>query len=385
MTAVHGTCDPRFTGVRDLLVRRLADGDEAGASLCVVEDGEVTVDLWGGVADVESGRPWTRDTIVNTFSLTKTMTALAALALIDHGLLDPDAPVADYWPEFASAGKGSVLVRHVLGHTSGVSGWERPVTLEDLYDTRAAAALLAAQPPWWTPGDGSGYQAMSHGHIVGELVHRITGERLGAFFDHEFAAPSGADFFIGTPESEHHRVAALVPPPPSGIDYSALPADSVFVRTMTNPRISPAVTTDPGYLSAELGAANGQGNARSVARLQSIVSNGGVLDGRRYLSPAVIEKIFDVQADGRDRVLGAHLRFGLGYTLPSPAVPSIPDGRVCWWTGFGGSVVVNDLDRGVTVAYVMNKMDAQLVGAPNATAYLDAVFAALDDETAEAV
>ncbi|WP_305094277.1 serine hydrolase [Prescottella sp. R16] len=385
MTAVHGICDERFAGVRNLFERRLADGSDVGASLCVIENGDVTVDLWGGVADAASGRPWTRDTVVNTFSLTKTVAALAALALIDRSLLDPDAPVADYWPEFGSAGKGSVLVRHVLGHTSGVSGWERPVTLADLYDTRTAAAWLAEQQPWWTPGDGSGYQAMSHGHLIGELVQRITGDSLGAFVDREFSGPAGADFWIGTPESVHDRVATLVPPPPSGVDYSKLPADSVFVRTMTNPRISPSVTTDPGYLAAELGAANGQGNARSVARLQSIVSNNGMLDGRRYLSPDTIDRIFDVQADGRDRVLGAHVRFGLGYALPSPAAPSVPDGRVCWWTGFGGSVVVNDLDRGVTVAYVMNKMDAQLVGAPNASAYLDAVFAAFDGTAEEAV
>lgn len=377
MTRVMGTCDPRFAGVRDLLERRLADGDEVGASLCVIENGEVSVDLWGGVADLGTGRPWTSDTIVNTYSLTKTMTALAALLLIDRGLLDPDAPVGTYWPEFSSAGKEAVLVRHVLGHTSGVSGWDRRLVLEDLYDVAAAASLLSGQQPWWTPGVGSGYQAITHGHLIGELVRRVTDRSLGEFFADEFATPAGADYWIGTPAHVHDRVAALVPPPPSGVDYAAMPPDSVFVRTMTNPIMSPTVTTDSSYLSAELGGVNGQGNARSVARLQSIISNDGVLDGRRYLSRSTIDRIFDVQADGPDRVLGAHIRFGLGYALPSPAVPSIPDGRVCWWTGFGGSIVVNDLDRRTTVAYVMNKMDPQLVNAPNANAYLDEVFGAL--------
>ena len=377
MSAVQGTCDPRFAGLRDLLERRLADGDDVGASVCVIEDGAVRVDLWGGVADVGTRRPWTRDTVVNTYSITKTMTALVALLLVDRGLLDPDARVAQYWPEFASAGKDAVLVRHVLGHTSGVCGWDQAVTLDDIYDTPSAAALLAGQQPWWTPGDGSGYQALSHGHLIGELARRITGKSLGEVFAAEFATPADADYWIGTPTSVHPRVASLVPPPPSGIDYAALPPDSVFVRTMTNPLMSPTVTTDSRYLSAELGAANGQGNARSVARLQSIVSNDGVLDGRRYLSPSTIDRIFDVQSDGPDRVLGAHLRFGLGYALPSPSVPSIPEGRVCWWTGFGGSIVVNDLDRRTTVAYVMNKMDAQLVGAPNANSYLDETFRAL--------
>ncbi|MFD4196053.1 serine hydrolase domain-containing protein [Amycolatopsis thermoflava] len=362
---MNGHCDPRFAALGDLLAERLRDGAEAGASVCVIADGRVAVDLWGGSA--APGRPWTRDTLVTTYSLTKTMVALVALALVDRGQLDPDAPVARYWPEFGAAGKDGVLVRHVLGHTSGVCGWDSPVTLEDICDVGRAAALLAAQEPWFPPGEGSGYQAVSHGHLVGEIVRRVTGRSLGMVLRSEFAEPLGADYWLGAPEDVDTRVATLVPPESSGVDYAAL--DPIAVRTLTNPVIPPSVTTTRPFLAAELGGLNGQGNARSVARLQSVVSHGGAIDGRRFLAESTVERIFAVQADGVDRVLGAPVRFGLGYAV---------DGRTCWWSGFGGAVVVNDLDRRLTFAYVMNRMAPGLLNAPNTTAYLTALRSCLD-------
>lgn len=379
MTAPQGSCDQEFRQVWQLLADRLACGAEAGASVCVVQDGRTVVDLWGGVADTASGTPWKRGTLVNTYSLTKTMTALVALKLIDSGDLDPAETVAHYWPEFGAAGKQDVLVRHVLGHTSGVCGWSRQVALEDIYDTEASAAWLAAQEPWWKPGDGSGYQAVNHGHLVDALVRRITGRSLGEFLAAEFAEPAGADYWLGAPESVDPRVATLVAPPPSGVDYAALPPESVFVKTMTNPVIPPAVTTTRPYLAAEIGGANGQGNAQSVAHLQSIISHDGVLGGKRYLTESTVRRIFEQQSDSVDRVLGSRVRFGLGYALPTTdAMPEIPQGNVCWWTGFGGSVVVNDLDRRLTVAYVMNRMAPGLIGAENARAYLNAAYGSLD-------
>ncbi|MDQ0380520.1 serine hydrolase domain-containing protein [Amycolatopsis thermophila] len=343
----------------ELLERRLRDGDEVGASVCVIQDGDVAVDLWGGAASPSA--PWRGDTLVNTYSLTKTMVALVALVLAGRGELDPDAPVSRYWPEFAAAGKRDVLVRHVLGHTSGVCGWRETVTLEDLYDAERAAALLAAQEPWWTPGGGSGYQAVCHGHLVGEIVRRITGRSLGTVLREEFP---GADYWLGTPESAFDRIATLVPAASSGVDRSAL--DPIAIRTLTNPVIPPAVATTRPFLTAELGGLNGQGNARSVASLQSLVSHGAI---------STVDRIFEVQSDGVDRVLGTRVRFGLGYALDGPL--PLPEGRICWWSGFGGSVVVNDLDRRLTFAYVMNRMEPGLLGAPNARAFVEAVYSCL--------
>lgn len=375
MTRAQGSCAPRFEPVRRLLEHRLASGDDIGASVCVIQDDEVVVDLWGGLADQESGVPWSSDTLVNTYSLTKTMTALVALGLIDRGLLDPDAPVAHYWPEFAAAGKQDVLVRHVLGHTAGLSTWERQLSIEDMCDVARSTAMLAEQPSAFRPGDGSAYQAITHGHLVGEIVRRVAGRTLGTVLREDFAVPLGADYWIGAPETIDGRLAALVPPPkPSG----SQPV-SRATGALSNPLVPPARTSTREFLAAELGGLNGQGHARSVAQLQSIISHGGVRGGRRYLSPSTVERIFEVQADGIDRELGVHVRFGLGYGLPAPeSVPAVPDGRVCWWTGFGGSVVVNDLDRNTTIAYVMNKMHRPLIGTPNGRAYLEAVYGALD-------
>lgn len=378
MTGPQGTCEERFGNVRDLLATRLDNGGELGASVCVIKDGRVAVDLWGGTADADSGRVWERDTLVNTYSVTKTVTALAALILIDRGELDPDATVAHYWPEFAAAGKRDTVVRHILSHTCGVPGWARRVSLDDIYDTQASAALLAAQEPWWRPGDGSGYQALNHGHLVGELVRRITGRTLGEFLVDELTGPCEADYWLGAPASVDARVATLVPSPGSGIDYGALSPDSVLVKTLTNPVIPPRVTTTRPFLAAELGGLNGQGNARSVATLQSIVSHGGVLGDQRYLSSSTIDRIFEPQSDSIDRVLGSRIRFGLGYALSVPdALPEIPTGKVCCWVGFGGAFVVNDLDRRMTVAYAMNKMAPKLIGSENTRAYLAAVYSSL--------
>lgn len=374
---VQGWTAPGFERVREVAQASLDSGADIGMSVCAIKDGEPIVDLWGGLADAETGTPWQRDTIVNTYSVTKTMTALSALLLIDAGELDPDAPVMRYWPEFGTAGKDAVLVRHVLGHTSGVAGWQQPVSVADICNVDAATALLAEQEPWWEPGHASGYHTISQGHLVGELVRRISGRTLGTFFADEVAKPIGADFHIGTPASADDRIAGMIAPESSGIDYSQIPADSIVRKALLNPVVSLAAVASPTWRRAEIGAANGHGNARSVAQIQSIVSTAGQV-GPVRLRRATVDRIFDVQADGPDLVLGLPLRFGLGFALPNPAsVPEIPPGRVCWWTGFGGSLVVNDLDRRLTIAYVMNKMGGALVGLSRAGEYVRAVYAGL--------
>ena len=375
---LHGTLQERFAPLRREFERRLASGDELGASLAVVIDGQPVVDLWGGFADAARTRPWQSDTITNVWSTTKTVTALAALMLVDRGELDLDAPVAHYWPEFSANGKSDIPVRSILGHTSGVSGWEAPITVEALYDQEKAAALLAAQAPWWPPGTASGYHLIDYGHLVGELVRRITGRSLGAFVRTEITGPLGADFHIGLADSELPRVSDIIPPPPAKIDLSRLPRDHPAWRTLTNPPLNASSALTAHWRRAELGGANGHGNARSVARIQSIVSNRGEVDGVRLLSEATIERILEQQSDGPDLVLLVPLRFGIGFALPRPeTTPSVPPGRVAFWGGWGGSLIINDLDRGMTFAYVMNRMSPGIIGSERSDAYLDALYESL--------
>ena len=366
-----GTCAAPFEPLRELLERNLASGADAGASVAVVQDGELVVDLWGGEA--RPGEPWTEDTLVQVWSVTKTMAALTVLVLADRGEIDLDAPVSTYWPDFRD---DRVLVRHLLGHTSGKAGWTEPLDIAGMLDLEHANALLAAQEPWWEPGTASGYHMVSYGHLLDGLVRGATGRTLAEQFQDVVAGPLAADFHLGVPGSELRRCADLVEPPPSGIDYSQLPPDSFLIRTLVNPvlRIDP-LCNSTDWRTVSVAGANGHGNARSIARIQSAVSHGGEVDGVRLLSKDTLDRVFEVQADGTDLVLMQPLRFGIGYALPQPAsAPAVPEGRVCWWTGYGGAIVVNDLDRRTTVAYAMNKMENHFTSSPRTDEYVRTAF-----------
>ena len=375
---VKGSFDGRFKALRDILAANLESGEDLGASVAVTVEGHPVVDLWGGWSDEGRQSLWGEDTITNVWSTTKTMTNLCALVLADRGLLDVDAPVARYWPEFAANGKEGVLVRQVLSHTSGVSGWAQPVTVEDIFDWERSTAMLAAQAPWWEPGTASGYHALNQGHLVGEVLRRIDGRSLGRFFAEEVAGPLGGDFHIGLDPSDDHRVSDVIAPPPLDIDLATLDMDSVAVKTFTGPAPDASVANTTAWRRAGIGAANGHGNARSVARIQAVVANGGTLDGVSLLSPSTVDLIFREQSNGVDLVLGLPLRFGIGYGLTDPETFAfLPSGRVCHWGGWGGSVIIVDVERHLTIAYVMNKMAGGLVGDLRGFSLVTAAYEAL--------
>lgn len=377
MATVNGFAAAPFEGLADVLSAHLDRGDDLGASIAVTVDGAPVVDLWGGWADEARTRPWQEDTITNVWSTTKTVTCLAALMCADRGLLDLDEPVARSWPEFAANGKEDVLVRHLLSHTSGVSAWEQPVTVDDIFDWEKSTAMLAAQAPWWEPGTASGYHALNQGHLVGEVVRRVTGRSLGRFVAEEITGPLGADFHIGLPAEHDARVSNVVPPPPLPIDPSTMDPDGVAMKTFTGPAPDASIAWSEAWRRAEIGAANGHGNARSVARIHSAVANGGSVDGVRLLSSETIDRIFEVQSDDVDLVIGMPLRFGIGYALPQPdTFPYIPDGRICFWGGWGGSMIIVDVERRMTIAYMMNKMAGGLVGNPTSEDVISTVYAA---------
>ena len=378
MADIHGTCDDRLEAVRGALAQNVDSGAETGASIAVDLDGEIAADMWGGYTDEARTRPWERDTITNVWSTTKTVTSLAALMLVDRGELDVDAPVARYWPEFAANGKQDVLVRNVLGHTSGVSGLEQPAVTEDLYDWEKCTSRYAAQAPWWEPGSASGYHAINFGHLVGEILRRITGMSLKEFVAAEIAGPLGADFQVGAVQGDWDRIADVTPPPPLPFDLAAVGMDSPAVKTLTGPLVAAEEANTPGWRRADIGGANGHGNARSVARILSVVSRGGEQDGIRLVRPQTLDLIFREQSDGVDLVLGVPLRYGIGYGLPCrDTIPYIPDGKICFWGGWGGSVIIMDLDRRMTIAYMMNKMAGGIIGSDRAEQYVRAIYAAV--------
>ncbi|HEY5096701.1 MAG TPA: serine hydrolase domain-containing protein [Acidimicrobiales bacterium] len=373
MAEIEGSWDPRFAAVVEVLSSSLDTGGDVGASVAVLLHGEPVVDVWGGFVDEAHSAPWREDTLTNVWSSTKTMTFLCALMLADRGELDFYAPVAEYWPEFSAAGKEGVMVRHVMGHAAGLSGWTEPLGPEALADWDRCTSLLAAQAPWWEPGTAHGYHALTQGYLIGELVRRITGESIGAWFAREVAAPLGADFFIGLPESEEERVSVVVPCPVP--DLEALDHSSDTYRTLTNPPLDATYPRHRWWRRAEIPAANGHGNARSVARIQSIITGGGETRGVRLLSEKGCDAIFDVQADGPDRVLVVPNRIGMGYGLSSRFSPMGP--RACYWGGYGGSLVTMDQDTGLTVSYMMNRMESPLTEDLRATRIGRAAAAAL--------
>jgi CubicO group peptidase (beta-lactamase class C family) len=343
MADIQGSYDELFAAVPGALAGLLDDGD-AGGSVAVFVDGEPVVDVWGGCADADRTVPWQRDTITNVWSVTKTMTALCALVLADRGELDLAAPVGRYWREFAVAGKEKVLVRHLLAHTAGLPDWDWPV--EDLYDWPSATARLAAQVPQWEPGSAAGYHSLTQGFLVGEVVRRITGQTLGDFFAQEVAGPLGADFHIGLPARHDHRVALTLPPPGRDEDYAAsAPDSSAPPAAGTGVRVRDG--NSAAWRRAQIPAASGFGNARSVALVQSVMACGGAVRGLRLLSQAGCDRARQEQFHGVDRILGRPVRWGLGYGL---------FGSTYGWGGWGGSIVMIEPGDRMAAVYVTNQM-----------------------------
>ncbi|MEM9611280.1 MAG: serine hydrolase domain-containing protein [Actinomycetota bacterium] len=369
MTEIQGRCDEQFAPVRDAFATNFSKRNEVGASVCVAIDGEVVVDLWGGFADEDRTAPWTADTIVNVYSTTKTMSFLCVLVLADRGEIDLHAPVARYWPDFAAEGKDGIEVRHLLSHSAGLPTWDQRLEPTELADHRRAAALLAAQAPRWAAGTKSGYHAVTQGNLLGEVVERVTGRSLGTFFREEIAEPLGADFHIGLPAEHDDRVGEMIPPGVvlgEGRDSSGGESGASLV----NPVLDALEPRETWWRRAEIPAAGGIGNARSVARVHAMTAGGGEVDGIRLLSPEGVEAIFEEQTYGTDIVLGVPMRYGMGFGLTSPDTPVSPNPRTCFWGGWGGSMVVADLDANMSFAYVMNRMEATLTGDSRGAALL---------------
>lgn len=356
---IGGHADARFKPVVDLFRDSLASGADLGASFAATIAGQTVIDIWGGWADAARSKPWASDTIANVYSTTKTMAALCALILADRGELDFAAPVSHYWPEFAAGGKADIPMSQIMAHSSGLSGWRDKLVLDDLYDWDKATALLAAQAPFWEPGTAPGYHAVTQGYLVGEVVRRITGQSIGNFFRSEIAEPLGADFHIGLAASNDHRVAELIPPPPPELAAGERISD-IRWNMLTNPPVKAEATRTRAWRAAEIPAANGHGNARSVAEIHAILANGGRAKGKQFLSAAGCRRALVPQIEGTDLVLAIPVHYGLGFGLP-PMIP-MPGAQAMFWGGYGGSLAVIDMERHTTCAYVMNRMGQSTVG-----------------------
>jgi CubicO group peptidase (beta-lactamase class C family) len=356
---VGGTVAPGFEPVRDEFVRNFAERGEVGAACCVYRGGSPVVDLWAGTTTADGTTPYTDRTLQMVASATKGALAIVVHRLVERGELDLDAPVARYWPEFAAAGKDDLPVRWLLSHQAGLPAVHRVLSVDEIAGWTAPVDAIAAEPPAWQPGTDHGYHAVTFGWLVGEVVHRVTGSTCGQVFAEEVARPLGLDLHIGLPESEHHRVAPLIPAPPAvgghldELTQRMLDAESLAHWAFLVPSGLFAVMNDPAMWSAEIPALNGMGTAHALARLYAAVI--GEVDGTRLLSSDTLAAASAEQCRGIDRVSGYETAYGLGFQLSFPFRPMAGPGSFGHY-GLGGSVGFAHPGHGFAFGYTVNQM-----------------------------
>ncbi|HWD53595.1 MAG TPA: serine hydrolase domain-containing protein [Acidimicrobiales bacterium] len=374
-----GSCDQRFAQVREEFARNFSERDEVGAALCVIVDGATVVDLAGGWADRESRVPWQLDTLVDFYSVGKAFLALCALQLVDAGLVGLDDAVADVWPEFAAAGKDTATLRHALCHRAAVPAIRQPLTNEELWRWDRMAAALAATEPWWEPGTRHAYHTNTYGHLIGEVIRRVSGEsvtlRLAAL-----SGPLGADVHVGVPAGEGGRCASVIFAAPDRAGergahaLDALEGDQLMeMLSYFNPPgySSMGVVNTLEWRAAEVPSTNGHGTARGVALVYSALLQPGLL-----LSTDLLAEAVSPQSEGFCPILHEEVTFGLGFKPTGPRRPFGPNPHSFGHFGTGGAVGFADPDAGVAFGYVMNHVIPRWQSTRN-RALIDAVYAAL--------
>ena len=375
---IRGFCEARFAGLRSALARNFREHGELGAALAVTVDGTPVVDLWAGWADEARTRPWSSDTLVNVFSVGKPMAALCLLMLAERGQLDLEAPVADHWPEFAACDKAEITVRMLLGHRAALPAIGHSLPSLAMYDWGLMTAALAAQEPWWEPGRGHGYHVNTFGFLVGELVRRVSGQRIGAFLRHAVADPLGADFHFGVHGEDHERVAEfLFPEMPSTLIGDQTP--SMVRNAYANPPglSGPGMVNTRAWRSAEMPSTNGHATARGVARIYSALAAGGTVDGIQLLAAETVDLAVREVSCGHDMVLDRPSRFGLGFQLTQPERPLGPSPRSFGHFGAGGSLGFADPDQALAFAYTPNQGAGPRWQNPRNRALIEAVYSSL--------
>ena len=373
MVSISGSVSNGFEKVREAFAANFAERGDVGAAFALVVDGQLAVDLHGGIADPESSRPWAEDTLVNVWSTTKGVTATCFAMLADRGGIDYSAPVARYWPEFAVAGKQDVTVAMLLSHQAGLCGFRNPARMEDFYDAEVAANRLAAAEPFWLPGTQSGYHAITIGFLATALFRRVEGRSIRDFVRDEL---SHLNIHIGLPVSHAAGAATMLAPPELSSSNLAGEFTPAQVAALANPLIDPLAPNNPAWRAAEIPSANGFATARGLARLFGALAQDGWLDGRRLVGPKMMALATAEQIRGVDAVLGVEASWGCGFLRNSNGVYG-PNRAAFGHSGWGGSFAFADPDAGIGVAYTMNRMGTDLMGDPRNMALIEAVYSSL--------
>ncbi|BCH21263.1 serine hydrolase domain-containing protein [Mesorhizobium sp. L-8-3] len=379
---LHGTYDEAFARVANAFAENFAVEEEIGAATTVYVDGDKVVDLWGGYRDADISKPWEKDTIVCMMSVAKGIAGMAFNILIDRGLVDPDKPVAHYWPEFAQNGKEGVLVRHVLDHTAGLPVVLDPLWKGAVFDCDAIVAALEKQAPIWQPGTVAAYHIHTQGNLLGEIVRRVTGKRFPQFIRDEVTGPLGADYQYGNlSDADLARCATLVPT----VEGTLLAKrdsepDTLVAKGFTQFPNEPLPVTlnSTAWRRAEITSASGHGNPRAVARIYSAFARGGELDGVRLMSAGTVEDMLTEQHNQTERMQERPYHQARGVLLNTPvSVWMGPNMRAFGHHGFGGSIGMGDPDAKIGFSYCCNKMHARGDNGPRARRIIEALYEAL--------
>jgi CubicO group peptidase (beta-lactamase class C family) len=386
---IEGSCDPRFAPVLDEFERNFRERDEVGASVSITLGGETVVDLWGGTA--AGGRPWERDTVTVVFSCTKGATALCAHVLHARGLLDYEAPVGEYWPEFATRGKQDTTVRMMLDHSAGVPVLHEPCKPRGYLDWDYMTGRLADEEPFWKPGTRNGYHMAMFGWTVGELVRRVSGKSLGTFFREEIVEPLGTEFWIGAPDSVEPRFAPVI----GYVREKGTPLTKFEEAIVTDRTSIPALAmtnggglgpNDPEMHKAEFGAGGGITNGRGLARVYAPFACGGALDGRTYVDRVTLAAMGEVSmATNEDATLMIGTRFALGFMKSidnrhrrENAHDSVLMSQAAFGhVGAGGSLGFADPREGMSFGYAMNRMGRGILMNERGQSLVDAAYRVL--------
>lgn len=372
---IDGSVAPGFEHVREAFAANFTRGDayeDVGASLSVYRAGRCVVDLWGGYRDSARTRPWTQDTLINVWSTTKGITALAVALLVERKLLAYSDPVAKHWPTFAQNGKAEITIAQLLSHQGGLPGFAEETTVEDFYGWDRVTQRLARQAPMWQPGTKNSYHAMTYGFLAGELVRRTTGKSVGRFIQEAIAEPLEAAIFVGLPETLDGDVAEIMKPSIE-IDMAALNLPPEAIAALTNPGVEADRPNSRAWRAAQVPAANGHATAQGLARVYGAVANGGALDGCTFLAADTIAKMTEVQTTRPDMMLGFEPHWAMGFATNKIGVYG-PNPRAFGHSGWGGSFGCADLEAKIGIGYTMNRMGADLVGDPRAKMLCDAIF-----------
>ena len=373
---IHGFAAPGFEPVRAAFAANFERAEplrEVGAAVSVYRRGVQVVDLWAGWRDSARTQPWTRDTLVNVWSTTKGIVAVAFAMAVERGQIDYEAPVTRYWPEFAAHGKERTTVSQVLSHQAGLPGFAAPTNAQDVYDWDACCAKLAAQAPAWPAGENTCYHAGTFGFLAGEIFRRATGQTLGAYIARQLARPLEADIHLGTPANEEARIAPMIAPALTP-DLAALGLSDIAMMAMSNPELHPDQANTRAWRAAELPAMNLHATADGVARVFAALANGGELHGVGIAASSAIAAMTAVQSRRTDMLLGFDVHWARGVALNTTGVFGANPASF-GHTGWGGSFGFADPDADIGAAYVMNRMGPDLVGDARAVALAHAIYA----------